>query len=241
MAALKRGGSQVHTWLASCPSPVWSHCVFVHHSTGEKLAGGLETLVIQHAGLKIGLMGLIEEEWLATLATIDPSEVKYTDFVASAKTLEKHLREVAKVDIVVALTHMRAPNDRKLCEEVPTLDLVLGGHDHDAFREMVGPVRDGLPGAHQGSPPYRLVSWLLTSAHLQVVVKPPADGAGRYTITWEVHAITAEVAEDPEAAAMVEECAGELSKQMEKTMGYLGCPLDMRFSQIRTMQGDQRQ
>lgn len=67
-----------------------------------------------------------------------------------------------------------------------------------------------------------------------MVVKPPADGAGRYTITWEVHAITAEVAEDPEAAAMVEECAGELSKQMEKTVGYLGCPLDTRFSQIRT-------
>ena len=33
-------------------------------------------------------------------------------------------------DFVVALTHMRWPNDVRLTQEVPDMDLVLGGHDH---------------------------------------------------------------------------------------------------------------
>jgi 2',3'-cyclic-nucleotide 2'-phosphodiesterase (5'-nucleotidase family) len=31
---------------------------------------------------------------------------------------------------VIALTHMRTPNDIRLAESVPEIDLILGGHDH---------------------------------------------------------------------------------------------------------------
>lgn len=40
-------------------------------------------------------------------------------------------------DLVVAVTHMRWHNDRRLAEEVPELDLILGGHDHDYQIEIV--------------------------------------------------------------------------------------------------------
>lgn len=33
-------------------------------------------------------------------------------------------------DYVIALTHMRTPNDIKLAENVNEIDLILGGHDH---------------------------------------------------------------------------------------------------------------
>jgi len=32
---------------------------------------------------------------------------------------------------VIALTHMRWPNDIRLAENVSEIDLILGGHDHD--------------------------------------------------------------------------------------------------------------
>jgi len=35
------------------------------------------------------------------------------------------------VDCVIALTHMRWPNDIRLAENVSEIDLILGGHDHD--------------------------------------------------------------------------------------------------------------
>ena len=54
-------------------------------STGKQLAGALETLVLDHAGVRVGFIGLIEEEWLATLACIEPHQVRYTDYVLTAK------------------------------------------------------------------------------------------------------------------------------------------------------------
>ena len=33
-------------------------------------------------------------------------------------------------DLVIALTHMRVPNDTKLLQSDVDIDLILGGHDH---------------------------------------------------------------------------------------------------------------
>ena len=38
---------------------------------------------------------------------------------------------------VIALTHMRTPNDVRLAEEVDEIDLILGGHDHVYEKKMV--------------------------------------------------------------------------------------------------------
>jgi len=40
-------------------------------------------------------------------------------------------------EFVVALTHMRGPNDRRLAEQATGIDLILGGHDHDYFSQEV--------------------------------------------------------------------------------------------------------
>ena len=42
-------------------------------------------------------------------------------------------------DVVIALTHMRVPNDQLLAASVPEFDLVLGGHDHERWEELVEP------------------------------------------------------------------------------------------------------
>eukprot|EP01052_Picozoa_sp_SAG31_P049432 SAG31_NODE_10825_length_1093_cov_1.073441_1_plen_82_part_10 len=62
-----------------------------------------------------GMMGLIESEWLATLATIDADEVIYTDYVECAHELYKELK-AAGCDMVIALTHSRVPNDERLAQ-----------------------------------------------------------------------------------------------------------------------------
>ena len=41
-------------------------------------------------------------------------------------------------DYIIALTHMRWPNDIRLAEQVDEIDLILGGHDHDYNVKVVG-------------------------------------------------------------------------------------------------------
>lgn len=81
------------------------------------------------AGLRVGILGLMEAEWLDTLVAVDGAELCYTDFVGAATAGAAALR-AAGADVVIALTHMRRPNDERLADGAVGVDLILGGHDH---------------------------------------------------------------------------------------------------------------
>ena len=67
--------------------------------------------IIEHGGRKIGFIGLAELAWVETLGTIDMDEVVYEDFVECARKYVPILKSEHGCDLVIALTHMRVPND----------------------------------------------------------------------------------------------------------------------------------
>lgn len=68
---------------------------------------------------------------METLGMVEWDTIIYEDFVDCARRYNKMLREEKGCDMVIALTHMRVPNDELLAQSVPEIDLFLGGHDHD--------------------------------------------------------------------------------------------------------------
>jgi len=60
--------------------------------------------------------------------------------VAAARRLLPELR--GQSDLVVVLSHMGIADDRKLAQALPELDLIVGGHNHNVYREpeLEGPV-----------------------------------------------------------------------------------------------------
>lgn len=80
---------------------------------------------------KIGIIGL-------TLPFNKASYVQYTDPITTAKRLYAQLKD--SVDVVIALTHLDLEDDIKLAQEIPTLGLIMGGHEHDMQFEKVGDV-----------------------------------------------------------------------------------------------------
>lgn len=101
----------------------------VDNETGRPLGGGKISHFILHNQISIGLIGLVEREWLETLPTIDPTEVTYIDYVEAGNRLARELRNEG-CDLIIALTHMRTPNDITLAEKCNGIDIILGGHDH---------------------------------------------------------------------------------------------------------------
>eukprot|EP01068_Selenidium_serpulae_P008637 Selendium_serpulae@DN5034_c0_g1_i2.p1 len=101
-------------------------------STGQPLANTRPYRVCEWQDHRIGIMGLVEHEWLTTLSELDEDDVIYTDFVEEANRISAILRE-KDCEIIIALTHMREPNDARLAKEADDLDLILGGHDHDYY------------------------------------------------------------------------------------------------------------
>ncbi|KAJ1817479.1 hypothetical protein LPJ56_004056 [Coemansia sp. RSA 2599] len=103
--------------------------------TGQPAAqNSVKYLIKEINGLRIGIIGIIEKEWLDTLPCMPPTFV-YHDFVKTARetALMLRARDVPEMscDLVICLSHMRLPNDVKLADEcADVIDLVLSGHDH---------------------------------------------------------------------------------------------------------------
>jgi 2',3'-cyclic-nucleotide 2'-phosphodiesterase (5'-nucleotidase family) len=90
------------------------------------------TAMVESGGIRIGLFGL-------TIPTLGVEYVK--DFAgeqATARELVAELR-AQKAEVIVALTHMNAAEDRRLLEALGEAgpDLVIGGHEHEPVRIQV--------------------------------------------------------------------------------------------------------
>lgn len=97
--------------------------------------------ILTHNGVRVGIFGVCEEEWLTLMSPTNiKEELFYTDFVQTSKEISGILK-AEKCDYIVALTHMRLPNDRILAEACQDeIDLILGGHDHGQVCETIGKV-----------------------------------------------------------------------------------------------------
>ncbi|KAJ7090221.1 Metallo-dependent phosphatase-like protein [Mycena belliarum] len=123
----------------------WLLSNIVDTTTSRVPASLHEFRVFERAGLRIGLVGLVEKEWIATVATW-PSNFEYKDMKTVGLEISERLRRDHGCDLVIALTHCRVPNDIGLAKDLLALspsaqanksiasshgvDLILGGHDH---------------------------------------------------------------------------------------------------------------
>lgn len=81
----------------------------------------------QGGRVTIGLLGI-------TLASNPASYVRYSDAVTAARLEAKRLRSQG-ADVVIGLTHLSLAGDQRLAAEVPAIDLILGGHEHENVQQ----------------------------------------------------------------------------------------------------------
>ena len=91
---------------------------------------------VQDTGLRVGLFGLAEKEWVDMMPLAVNVPCTYEDYIECSRRMTHFLKTDKSCDVIIALTHMRLPNDRELAEKVPGIDLILGGHDHQSISEM---------------------------------------------------------------------------------------------------------
>ncbi|KPL94019.1 5' nucleotidase-like protein [Sarcoptes scabiei] len=185
------------------------------------LGEGEITHIIEKSNIRIGLIGLIEQEWLSTL-TIDENDIHYEDFITVGRNLAKKLKSVDHVDIVIALTHMRNHNDIKLAENVDEIDLILGGHDHIYDVKLINKkylIKSGTD--------FRQFS------KIEMIVSEQREIVD---IKVEEVAVTSKIAEDSELVLKLEQYKTVLEEKMDNIMACLDCDLDCRFSKVRTQE-----
>lgn len=170
-------------------------------------------------GIKVGIIGLVEREWLATLNSLPPN-LKYLSASATATELAPKLREQG-AEIVIALSHQRQPNDDKLATNIPpgTLDLILGGHDHTYTHSIIN-------GTH-----------LLRSGtdfkNLSYIEARRSPSPGKWTFDILRRDVVGSTPEDSATLQTVEKLTSALKAKMSKPIGFTASPLDARFTTVR--------
>ncbi len=82
-----------------------------------------------HAGqpVRVGFFGLV-------LNSNRAEYVQYRDPIQSARSQVQALKRQG-ADIIVALTHLSLAEDHQLAAQVPEIDLILGGHEHENIQQ----------------------------------------------------------------------------------------------------------
>ncbi|KAI8433074.1 hypothetical protein MSG28_013932 [Choristoneura fumiferana] len=217
--------------------------IITANETVRPLSDGRITHALMCNGHKIGLIGLVEQvgltaiiitanetgrslsditlaclfqEWLETLATINPEEVTFIDFLQAGAKLSEQLKQEG-CEYVIALTHMRTPNDIKLAEGNTNIDLILGGHDH--VYEVI-----------EVNNKYIVKSGTDFRQFSKISISFTADGT-RVDIA-DVH-VTSAYAEDAVLKAATDKYSAMIEGKMDEVLGKFCVPLEGRFSCIR--------
>lgn len=171
-------------------------------------------------GIKIGLIGLGEREWLDTINALPPNLI-YKSASAVARELIPQLRADG-ADLIVALTHQREPNDNKLAQNLggEMIDIILGGHDHFYNHSFI----NGTHVLRSGSD-FKQLSYL--------EVRRSTTPGRKWDVDIWRRDIVKSIPEDKEAAELVENLTAKLKKSLEKPIGWTAAPLDSRFSTVR--------
>lgn len=190
-------------------------------TTEKPLADGKLKHIIESNGLRIGIIALVEEEWICTLSTLDYDEIIYEPFVECGRRLAIELRNNDHCDLVIALTHMRMPNDEILAVQVPEIDIILGGHDHDYNVKNL----DGKFILKSGSD-FREFS-LIDFNYNCLTKKSSVKQIDRIIVD-------SNIKENEKIKNLVDSYMVDLQKELDVTLGFLNTDLEGRFVKIRT-------
>ncbi|CAH8597004.1 unnamed protein product [Schistosoma intercalatum] len=131
------GMNNFNECMKQCNFP-WINSNVYDKELNELLGTKLQYKIIDYNNeIKIGIIGLIEKEWIEVIPCFTTSNIDVKDIIVTSRQLGTYLKIQKKCHFVIVLTHMRWFNDRLLAMNVPEIDLILGGHDHEYQYEWI--------------------------------------------------------------------------------------------------------
>lgn len=186
---------------------------------GRLFGGAVATAMhLADGGLKIGFVGALTP---ATAQMSDAAGVTFAPPAAALRAGAAALRAEG-AEIVVALTHLDIADDRRIAREVPGIDLILGGHDHEPMSVLEhGPLvlkagQDAL--------------WL--GVVEMAIVRRPGGRAAVSSLGWRF-VPNVGTPPEPRLAAAVGAIDAQLDQALSQSIGRLNAPLDSRIQTVR--------
>ncbi len=197
---------------SECFGKLSSQCGFPWLCSNLKIEGTVESVVLAKNGVRVGFFGVVGTDFVSCL-NFDTVGLVAEDVVVCARRMVAQLQD--KCDTIVALTHCRMPDDRRItsvCGEGGNkFGLVLGAHDHELQEEAPFLYKAGC-------------DW-------NYLVKATFE-AGKWTC--QTIAVTAKThAPDQVVLDVIKQFESELQKGLGKVLANINGELDARTALIR--------
>ncbi|KIY67658.1 Metallo-dependent phosphatase, partial [Cylindrobasidium torrendii FP15055 ss-10] len=241
----------------------WILSNIVDNTTGKVPEGLLEFVTFERAGVRIGVIGLVEKEWIGTVSAW-PSEFEYRDMKQTGLELSKRLRDPAgeyKCDLIIALTHARVPNDVALAKDLLAYspshqkqnpvasehgaDILLGGHDH-LYYASKGCTWEGYDvnqevlGAEQDQGDVLVIKSgtdFRDLSEIDLDLEPTPDGSVRRMVIKSIQGKRRSTEpgskSDTELRGILDKLLSSVSDTLKKPVCISSVPLDVRSQNIR--------
>lgn len=182
---------------------------------GRVFPGAFPFVVRQMPDVGIGILGLVTPE--SRVISSPGEKWRFIDTVEAARQAIPRMRAMG-AQLIVALTHQTVADDVRLLQEVPEIDLVIGGHEHDVMRKEVGGrlvVKAGSDNRYLGVIDITVENGKVTGIQDRMV---PVD---------------ATYSDDPAMAELVNRWLAKLSERMDVVIGQTTVELDSRNVTVR--------
>ncbi|SPO24663.1 related to 5`-nucleotidase precursor [Ustilago trichophora] len=208
-------------------------------------------------GVKVGCIGIVEKEWIATVPSF-PEGFVYRNMVKTALKLSQTLRDPngEACELVIAITHSRLPNDIDFANAVGAIsnpdanshgvDLVLGGHDHiyyvgnGASKYTGDDFPRGEPGTEKDTAAMVVKSGTdfrdLSELKLELTDADPSAIRRRTIKSLSVQRYRASPDDptSPELKSLLDDLLAKISKSTGQSVAYTLTPWDVRSEKVRT-------
>ncbi|HKA61160.1 MAG TPA: 5'-nucleotidase C-terminal domain-containing protein [Methylomirabilota bacterium] len=190
----------------------WVSSNVLDRTTGVPFGGARPWLRRDFEGVRVGVVGLTTPD---TAKTSNPGPgLRFDAPLAAARIAVSAL---GPVDLRVAVTHLPLREDRELADAL-TLDTILGGHDHDPMLHEQGRaviVKAGSDALNLGQVEYEIRCGSVLGRRQRLI---PVDDR---------------LAEAPDVAALVQQQAALLARELDTVVGATAVPLDARETATR--------
>jgi 5'-nucleotidase / UDP-sugar diphosphatase len=189
---------------------------------GSVLPDHKDRALIDLGSVKVGIFGVT---LAASPLMSSPGDLRFLDEMTSVREQSRALRE-AGADMVVAVTHTDFSRDLEIARS-RLVDVLLTGHDHDlrvSYDNRTVMVESGEEGEY------------VTAIDIFATI---GEREGKRAVTWlpRFRIIdSGTVTPDAEALAIVRRYEGELSKELDVSLGTTAVDLDSRSASVRSQE-----
>lgn len=195
----------------------WLAANVIDKKTGKPFADTPPFVIREVGGAKIGFFGVLTPE-TAQFSSTGP-DVTFLDPCETAKRIVAEMKAKG-AQVVVALTHLAMREDKQLARCAP-IDVIIGGHEHEALESLAG-----------RTPIFKWGADARDLGRIDLNIKLPSGELE--SIDWAAIPVTSDVKDEPQSAALIAEYEKKVSADVDRPIGSTKFPLEARGEVNRT-------